>query len=282
MCLAARWHRSGGNGFSEGGAGLSLFTVDVSRSPLASVNALAKLLAAMVIAVTLLLSIDVVSAGVALALVLVVLPFARLRVRDIWLRLWPIAASAVLAGGATVLYGRPSGTVYVEWGLLRITDGSISLALAIVLRVMAVAIPSVVLFATTDPTDLADALAQLARLPARFVLGALAGLRLVGLLVSDWRELALARRARGIADHGRIRRFAGQAFALFVLAIRRGSSLATAMEARGFGAPGTRTWARVSRIGPRDFGLIIIGVVIAAASVIAAVIAGTWTLVFNL
>lgn len=256
--------------------------VDTRRSPLARVNALAKLVAAMVIAVTLLLSIDPVSAGVALLGILLLLPFARLRVRDLWLRLWPIALSALLAGIATVLYGRPSGTVYVEWGLLRITDGSISLALAIVLRVMAVAIPSVVLFATTDPTDLADALAQLAHLPARFVLGALAGLRLVGLLVSDWRELALARRARGVADHGRIRRFAGQAFALFVLAIRRGSSLATAMEARGFGAPTARTWARTSRLHARDAVLVLLAVAVAAASVIAAVVAGTWTFVFTL
>lgn len=261
---------------------MSLFMVDTRRSPLAKVNALAKLVAAMIIAVTLLLSIDPVSAGVALLGILVLLPFARLRVRDLWLRLWPIALSALLAGVATVLYGRPSGTVYLEWGLLRVTDGSIALALAIVLRVMAVAIPSVVLFATTDPTDLADALAQLVHLPARFVLGALAGLRLVGLLVSDWRELALARRARGVADHGRIRRFAGQAFALFVLAIRRGSSLATAMEARGFGAPVTRTWARTSRLHLRDAVLVLLAVAVAAASVTAAVVAGTWTLVFTL
>lgn len=261
---------------------MSLFLVDVRRSPLAAVNALAKLVAAMIISVTLLLSIDPVSAGVALALIGLALPFARLRVRDLVLRLWPIALSALLAGVATVLYGRPSGAVYLEWGLLRITDGSISLALAIVLRVLAIAIPAVVLFATTDPTDLADALAQIARLPARFVLGALAGLRLVGLLVEDWRELALARRARGVADHGRIRRFLGQAFALFVLAVRRGSTLATAMEARGFGAPIPRTWARTSRLRPRDGMLVLIAVGIAAAAVVAAVVAGTWTLVFTL
>lgn len=261
---------------------MTLFLIDARRSPLARVNALAKLAAAMVIAVTLLLSIDPVSAGVALALILVLLPFARLGVRPLWLRLWPIVLSALLAGVATVLYGRPSGTIYVEWGVLRISDGSISLALAIVLRVLAIAIPSVVLFSTTDPTDLADALAQLARLPARFVLGALAGLRLVGLLVDDWRELGLARRARGVSDHGRMRRFAGQAFALFVLAIRRGSKLATAMEARGFGAPVRRTWARVSRLHARDAALVVIAVGIAGASIAAAVAAGTWVFVFFL
>ena len=153
------------------------------------------------------------------------LPFARLPWRQVWLRVWPIALAAVIASLATVLYGRVSGEVFWQWGLVRISEGSIDLSLAILLRVLAIAVPSVLLFATTDPTDLADGLAQVLRLPARFVLGGLAGLRLVGLMVDDWRELGQARRARGVADSGRVRRFAGQAFALFVLAIRRGTKL---------------------------------------------------------
>ncbi|GAA3639125.1 energy-coupling factor transporter transmembrane component T [Microbacterium awajiense] len=261
---------------------MSLVTIDARHSVLGRTNALAKLAATLVISVTLLLSIDPVSAGVSLVLTLLVLPFARLDPRQLWLRLWPIVIAALIAGAATVLYGRPSGEIYLEWGVLRISDGSIALAAAIVLRVLAIAVPSIVLFATTDPTDLADSLAQLAKLPARFVLGALAGLRLVGLLIDDWRELALARRARGIADTGRLRRFLGQTFALFVLAIRRGTKLATAMEARAFGAPIERTWARPSRLHARDAALVAVAVGIAAASVTAAVWAGTWTFVFAL
>ena len=45
---------------------------------------------------------------------------------------------------------------------------------------------------------------------------ALAALRLVGSSIDDWRTLSLARRARGIADRGVIRRTIGQAFALLV------------------------------------------------------------------
>src|SRR5690606_28617246 len=112
-----------------------------------------------------------------------------------------------------------------------------TLAIATALRVLAIALPAVVLFVTVDPTAFADALAQRLRLPSRFVLGALGALRLVALLLDDWRSLELARRARGIADRGRLRRFPGQAFALLVIAIRRGGRLATAMEARAFGAP---------------------------------------------
>ena len=261
---------------------MSLLVLDASRSPLGRVNPVAKLAATLVLTVTLLLSIDPVSAGVTLAATLLLLLFARLPLRALALRLWPVVLAAAIGGAATVLYGRASGQVYLEWGLVRVSDGSLVLAASIVLRVLAIAVPSIVLFATTDPTDLADGMAQLLRLPARFVIGALAGLRLVGLLVTDWRELSLARRARGVADRGRIRRFLGQAFALFVLSIRRGTKLATAMEARGFGATGPRTWARPSVVGWRDGVLIAIAAAIAAASVVAAVLAGTWTLVFAL
>lgn len=265
---------------------MSLVTIDARHSPLGRVNALAKLAASLILSVALLLSIDPVSAGVSLALTLVVLPFARLSPRALWRRTWPIGMAAVIGATATVLYGRPDGRMYVEWGVLRISDGSIDLALSILLRVLAIAVPAVILFATTDPTDLADALGQILRLPARFVLGALAGLRMVGLLIDDWRELSLARRARGVADRGRVRRFAGMAFALFVLAIRRGTHLATAMEARGFGADravvGPRTWARPSRLHPRDAALVLLAAAIACAAVTAAIAAGTWTFVLSL
>ncbi len=261
---------------------MTLVDLDLRSTPLGRINPVAKLAAAGILSITLLMSIDPVSAGVTLGLTLLLLPFTGLPLRALWLRMLPIVVGALIASAATVLYGRPSGEIYVEWGILRISEGSIDLALAIFLRVLAIALPSVVLFVTTDPTDLADGLAQIVRLPARFVVGALAGLRLVGLLIDDWRELSLARRARGVADAGRVRRFAGQAFALFVLAIRRGTKLATAMEARGFDAPGARTWARPSVLRWRDAGLVAIAVGIAAASVAAAVAAGTWRFILGL
>jgi energy-coupling factor transport system permease protein len=66
------------------------------------------------------------------------------------------------------------------------------------------------------------------------------------------------------------------AFALLVLAIRRGSKLATAMEARGFGSDIPRTWARPSRLGTSDAVLLVVAVAIAATSIALAVWAGTF------
>jgi energy-coupling factor transport system permease protein len=249
-----------------------------SRSVVAAINPVAKLAASLLIAVTLALSVDAASAITALALEVVLLPFAGLRWGAFWRRTAPVWIAAPLAGLTAALYGRASGHVYLDWLVVHVTDGSLRLAAITAIRVLAIALPAVVLFATVDATELADGLAQVLHLPARFVLGALAALRLVGLLRDDWNALELARRARGVADRGRVRRFAGLIFALFVLAIRRGSALATAMEARGFGGSGPRSWARPSPFGARELLLIVVGALIAGVAVTVAVMTGQWVL----
>jgi energy-coupling factor transport system permease protein len=245
------------------------------------INPVAKLGATALITIPLVLTLDVVSAAVALGLELALMPLAGLRWREFWSRTWIVWALAPLTGLTIALYGQASGEVYIDWLFVRVSQGSLVLALATMLRVLAIALPSVVLFATVDPTDLADGLGQVLRLPARFVLGALAGLRMVGLFLDDWRALELARRARGVADRGRLRRFLGMAFALLVLSIRRGSKLATAMESRGFGAPGRRTWARESHFGVSEWALMGVGLAIALIATAAAVAAGTWNVILG-
>lgn len=262
---------------------MSVLTPVVASGAVGRVNPVAKLLAAVVLAVVLLLSIDWVSAGTALVLEALLLPFAGLSARQLLTRTAPLWVAGPTSVVAIALYGRDGGATLLQLGFVSVTEGSLALAGAIGLRILAVGIPGIVLFATTDPTDLADGLGQVLRLPARFVLGGLAGLRLVGLFMDDWRQLALARRARGVADAGgpigALRRFGQQAFALLVLSVRRGSKLATAMEAKGFGGDTPRTWARPSTFGARDVVLVALGVVIAAAAVVAAVVAGTWEFV---
>ena len=260
---------------------MTLLDARARTGTVARINPVAKLGASALIAIPLVLTLDAVSAAVALLLECLLLPFAGLRWREFWARTWPVWVAAPLTALTIALYGQTGGTVYVDWFVVRISEGSLELALATLLRVLAIALPSVVLFVTVDPTDLADGLAQIWHLPSRFVLGALAGLRMVGLFLDDWRALELARRARGVADRGRVRRFLGMAFALLVLSIRRGAKLATAMEARGFGAPGRRTWARESRFGGREWALMAIGLLIALVAVAASVVAGTWNFILG-
>jgi len=240
------------------------------------VNPVTRLAAVMVLTTPLLLTVDWLSAAVALGIQLVLFAVAGVTPRLLVARTWPILIAAPIAGVSMLLYGQPEGTEYWSFWLVRITDGSIELAVAVTVRVLAIGLPAALLFLRVDPTELADGLAQIARLPARFVLGALAATRLVGLFVEEWRAMALSRRARGIGDHGALKRIATMAFALLVLAIRRGSKLATAMEARGFGSDVPRTWARESRVGNADAALLVIAAAIAAIAIAVAVWAGTY------
>jgi energy-coupling factor transport system permease protein len=255
-----------------------------ARAPLARRNPVAKLAAATVLALGLLLSVDVVTAGIALALEALTLPWCGLRAGALLRRCAVLLVGAVPAGVAASLFGKDGGALLASLGPVTVSSGSVTAGVAIVLRILAVGLPGVVLLATTDPTDLADALAQVLRLPARFVLAGLAATRLVGVLAAEWRSLSLARRARGLGGAGlvsAVRTASGQVFALLVLAIRRATVLATTMESRGFGTRADRTWARPSRLDLADVGLVVGAVVVTAASIAAGVAAGTWQLLLS-
>lgn len=206
----------------------------------------------------LLLSVDWVSATVALALILLLSPLCGVSWGELVRKAVPILLVTPIAGLSMALYGRPEGREYFSFAFAHVTDNSLQLAVAIMLRVLAVALPVIVLCRGIDPTELGDGLAQVLHFPERFVIGSVAGVRLMTLFQRDWDALGRARRARGVADIGRIRGFVGMAFSLLVLAIRRGTKLATAMEARGFGGEQPRSWARPSKAGMRD-ALLLMG-----------------------
>jgi energy-coupling factor transport system permease protein len=260
------------------GAGAGVRDTAVSRA-----NPVAKLVAASALALALLLTVDVVTAATALALELLVLPVCGLSAGPLARRALLLVVAAVPAAVATALFAEDAGRTLLEASVLEVSTGSLTAGAAIGLRILAVGLPGVVLLASTDPTDLGDALAQVAHLPHRFVLGALAGLRLVDVLAEEWQTLGLARRARGLGDDGlvgRVRVAAGRAFALLVLSVRRATVLATAMEARGFGGS-RRTWARPSRLRPADALVVAGGAGIAAAATAAGLAAGTWRLLLT-
>ena len=78
-----------------------------------------------------------------------------------------------------------------------------------------------------------------------------------------------------------LRLFAGTAFALLVAAVRRGSRLATAMDARGFDSGIPRTNARGSRLRLRDAWFVAGAIAVCAAAVLLSVASGSWEPVFS-
>ncbi len=248
-------------------------------APLARRNPVAKLGAAMLFSLPLIATLDPVTPAIASAVELTVLPLFGLRYRVLARRAWPLLIAALGVLVTMVLFAADrSGTVLLGIGPFDITTGVLLSALGLILRIFAVTIPGVIVFASTDPTDLADALVQNAKAPARFALGALAAFRLLPLLGAEWQMLALARRARGI-DAGRnpaarMRLFVSTAFALLVGALRRGGRLATAMDARGFDSGIPRTYARRQRFGPADWALLVGATALSAAALSTSVVTG--------
>ncbi|TDC73241.1 energy-coupling factor transporter transmembrane protein EcfT [Micromonospora sp. KC606] len=251
------------------------------HAPLARRNPVAKLAAALVFSIILVATLDPVAPAIAIATELALLPLFGIRYRLLARRALPL-----LAGGAgivvtLVLFAADrSGRVLLDAGPVLVTEGVLVTALGLVLRMFAVALPGVIVFATTDPTDLADALIQNAKAPARFAIGALAAFRLVPLLGQEWQMLSMARRARGV-DAGRnpvakLRLFVSTAFALLVGAIRRGTRLAVAMDARGFDAGTPRTVARRQHFGTADWLLLAGATVLAGGALAVSVALGTF------
>ena len=250
-----------------------------ARGLLAHTNPVARVLALLVATTPLLITIDPVSAGVALALELALMPLSGVSARSFFLKATPLLLAAPLGALSMLLYASPGGNVYWQFGPAAISDHSMWLALGIGLRMCAIVMPAIALLDRIDPTDMGDGLAQILHLPARPVLAALAGARMTSLMAADWKALERARRARGVGDASRIRSFLRGAFSLLVFALRRSGKLATTMEARGFGAAGNRTWARVSRLRAADAVLMVVAIALPAIALAASIWAGTFALV---
>lgn len=251
------------------GSRLPMITGNRPRG-LARINPVAQLVSIVVVTVVLLVSVDPVTPAVVVAAELALLPAAGLRSPAALLRrTWPLLLGAASVGVVNVAL---SGSATPMAGL------------GLALRVLGLALPGVLLVASTDPVRLADALTVHWHVSTRFAYGALAALRLAPLLAAEFETLRLARRTRGI-EAGRnpvaaARLLAGAAFALLVGAVRRGSRLATAMDARGFDSGIARSNARGSVLHRRDAVFVAGAVAVCAVAVAVSLAGGTWHPIF--
>lgn len=209
-------------------------------------------------------TVDVVTSAIIIAALAVVVAVSGVPPRALALRAVPLLLSAVSVG----LFNAVFGTMGIAGGI------------AIALRLIGISVAGVLAIATVDPTELADALVQHVRASPRFVVGALAALRLFPLFSREWDTLGLARRARGIeADRSipqRLAAFPGRALGLFVAAIRRATRLALAMDARGFASRSCRTLARPRAFAPADVAFVLASMVVVAVATATSISLGSW------
>ena len=260
---------------------LAVPLVPDERAPLARANPVAKLGAAAVLMLALFASLDWVTATIILVGLAAALAVSGIRPRDLLARSWIILLAAVSIGVFNVLFAAEQlGPTVIELGPIDIGAQTLVDGIGLALRLVAIVLAGLLATATTQPTDLADSLVQQLHVSPRFAVGALAAVRLLPLLGQEWQVLAMARRARGV-EAGRspiaaVRLFAGQLLALLVAAIRRGTRMALAMEARGFGALPCRTAARIHRMRPSDWAWIGAAALLAALAIGISVAVGSW------
>ncbi|MFI5911310.1 energy-coupling factor transporter transmembrane component T family protein [Dactylosporangium sp. NPDC051541] len=222
-------------------------------------DATAKLLAALVVTAAVVTTLDPVASLTVIGTLLVLTPSTGVPLGALWRRGWPILLSAAGIFLFTVLLGAKDSAVVAHVAGLDIRENAVGYAL----RLLAVGLPGFLMFATIDPTDLADSLVAHLRVSPRFAIGALAAFRLAPLLADEYRLIRLARRARGTRAG-----IGSSLFGLLVAAIRRGIRLATAMEARGFDRGGARTVARETRFGWMDALVVALGITLAATVIL--------------
>jgi energy-coupling factor transport system permease protein len=237
------------------------------RALLARANPVAKLAAAAMLMAVLFVSSGPITPAVVLLGLLASIPLTGLGLRNLLARIWPLLVAALSVGILNVVFAAGG-------------RADLLLGLALGLRLLGIALSGVVALASTDPTDLADALQQQARLSPRLALGVLAAVRMLPMLAAEWQILGMARRARGVSAGWSpitaARLAFGMLLALLVGAVRRATRLATAMEARGFGLAECRTIARPQRVRPADWMLIGAALLLAVVAVGAGVAAGRW------
>lgn len=247
---------------------------------LARANPVAKLGAALLLMTVLFVSVDPLTPVVILVGLAGSVWFSGLAWRALLARTWPVLLAALVVAVVNALFAKPSGIAWFNIGPAGLSAESLQSGSALGLRVLAIAYTGVLAVVTTDPTELTDSLIQQLHLSARFAIGALAAVRLLPVMAGEWQTISLARRARGVSagrsPFAAVQLYFGKLLALLVSAIRRATRLATAMEARGFGAVPCRTVARPQRMAARDWWLMggALGLGLAAIGMSLAV--GSW------
>lgn len=167
----------------------------------------------------------------------------------------------------------------IAWGWLSISRAGLLAGATQIYRLCLLVIVAGLMSYTTSPSQLAHGLeallAPLARVgfPVRELAMVLTiALRFVPTLSQEIDKLAKAQRARGIdpgnAPWERVKSWVPMFVPIFVSAFRRADSLATAMEARGFGAARHRT--RLQQLDLRRRDLVATLIVLAVTGAVLA------------
>lgn len=199
---------------------------------------------------------------VGLAVVLVFIPLSWRTGTRTALRLGPVALGALMVGWSAFLLSGNPWTSPSTW----------ELALSEALRLFTMIAPGALIMESLEPTRLGQALAQQAKLPARFCAAMIAGLSRLSSTFGQWRDIMLTRQVRGVHSTQPLKLYASATFALLVGVLRNAEIQAFAMDARGFAEAHDRTWCHESRFTKADVGALACAIVAFSAPLIATLV----------
>ncbi len=157
----------------------------------------------------------------------------------------------IFTGILNIFYG--TGNVLWEWQFIRITDGGLSNALFVTIRISTLVMVSSILTFTTSPSDLTDALEKIMKPLTVFhvkvheiAMMMTIALRFIPVLLEETDKIMNAQKARGAdMESGgvikRIKALIPVLIPLFVSSFRRATDLAMAMECRCYNGGSGRT-----------------------------------------
>lgn len=243
---------------------------------LSRLNPLTKLIIVCVFTVAAVWTLDLNILLALLLLELIFLPFLGLSPKKIAWLIAPLLAVAAIVVLTNALFSgivpeEGSGSWEWAWGPFTLSPDSLAATLPIGLRILVLSIPAVLMLGTTDPTDLADSLMQHLKVPARYALSMVVGLRLTPQLRADWTEQSAAMRARGVDTKSpwtAIKLAPGRLVNLLVFGLRRATRSATTMNAKGFDPYAPRTLARESVLRVSDFVAVVLAIAVVVAIMI--------------
>ncbi len=190
-------------------------------------------------------------------------------------RMAPVVVAAVGLGVVVTLGSAanndPSAASLLVAGPVRVTGPALAAGAGLALRLLAIALTSLLVFAPSDTTRLADSLVQQWHVPERFAYGTVAAIGLAPLLAADWTGIGAARRLRGLEPRwlpGRLLDVARRLLTLLVVALRRAERVALAMDARGFDSGIARSRYRSIRIGWLDVVVMGAAILLAVAALV--------------
>jgi energy-coupling factor transport system permease protein len=233
-------------------------------------HSLALLLASVVPALTVVWSVDVLTPVVVGVTVITALFVAIPRVRLSWSRFGAVLAAAAAFGVTSLLYARPDGVVFAEWGLVTISEGSVVTAIASFARILAIAVPAVLIFAAVEPHELIASTVVKRVVPQRAALAALIALRLAPVIVADLDETRIARRAAGKKSG-----FGSMAVTTLIIAIRRAIRMSEIAEVRGFSEP-KRVWTSYRPFVRTDWALVYVAAGCGVFALAVTALTGGW------